>query len=108
MKSRKSFLRRATAAGVSLAFAASAKPADARETAPAARSPRPEPARKPPSETARAQAASMRRFDAKLTDAELDTIARGIDGAAAGAVLGGGKHPLRDGEEPVTTFVVKP
>ncbi len=111
MKSRKGFLHRAAAVGISVAFSASAKPASACDAASADAAPSATPvsksATKAPSEAARAQAAGMRRFDPKLSDADLDTIARGIDAAAAGSALGGGKHPLRNGEEPVTTFAVK-
>lgn len=53
-------------------------------------------------------AQSMRRFDAKLSDEQIQTIARGIDeGAAAGAKLNPKKKRLRNGDEPVTHFAVR-
>jgi hypothetical protein len=60
-----------------------------------------------PSEAARAAAATMRRFDPQLGEAELAIIARGIDDATlAAASLHPKAKPLRNGEEPVTSFVV--
>ena len=50
----------------------------------------------------------MRRFDPKLTDDQIDTIAREIDeNASAGARLNPKKKRLRNADEPVTTFTVK-
>ncbi len=66
-------------------------------------SPGPSPSPKPPSAAARAQAETMRAFDPKLTDAQLDTIARGIDGNdAAGQRLNKKGRVLKNGDEPVT------
>jgi hypothetical protein len=49
----------------------------------------------------------MRRFDPSLTDAQIATIAAGIeDSAKAGAALGGPKNRLRNGDEPATRFAV--
>ena len=91
MKNRRAFL-----------VAALARSAD-RSAAPAAAAT----AVKPPSEAARAVAATMRRFDPKLAAGDLETIARGIDDATTAAVaLRNKRKPLRNGEEPVTTFVV--
>ena len=51
----------------------------------------------------------MRRFDPKLTDDQIDTIARAIDeNAFAGARLNPKKKRLRNADEPVTTFSVPP
>ncbi len=62
-----------------------------------------------PSAAARAQAAAMRRFEPGLCDAEIATIARGIDdNLAAGPLLAGRSHPLRNGDAPATVFVVTP
>jgi hypothetical protein len=61
----------------------------------------------PASAAARAQAAAMRGFDPHLSDAELATIARGIDAAnAAGAKMNAHGRVLRNGDEPVTSFFV--
>ena len=65
------------------------------------------PARKRPSEAARATAATMLRFDPELGQADLESIAHGIDDAtAAAAALRTKRKPLRNGDEPVTVFVV--
>ncbi len=62
---------------------------------------------KRPSAAALAVAATFRRFDPKLDDAEIATIARGIDDSVkAGTTLNPKKKPLRNGDEPVTTFTV--
>lgn len=51
----------------------------------------------------------MRRFDPKLTDDAIDTIASAIDkNMLAGAQLNPKKKGLRNADEPVTTFAVKP
>jgi len=63
---------------------------------------------KSPSASALVTAQSMRRFDAKLTDEQVETIARGIDAnAIAGATLSPKKQRLRNGDEPVTSFSVR-
>jgi hypothetical protein len=110
MADRRSFLGAVSGVAASVLLAA---PADAQAPAPAAppgSSPRPSPAPsaspKPPSALATAIAASMKRFDANLGDAELDTIARGIDENRRGAA---GLNPnratsLKNGDEPVTRF----
>ncbi len=70
-------------------------------------SPGPSPSPKPPSAGARAQAEAMRAFDPKLTDAQVETIARGIDGNdAAGQKLNKKGRVLRNGDEPATRFAV--
>jgi hypothetical protein len=59
------------------------------------------------SDSARARAVAMRRYDARLTDAQIDAIARGIDdAAAAGTLLDSAAAPLANGDEPVTRFAV--
>lgn len=58
-----------------------------------------------PSAASRAMAEAMRRFDPALDDAQVSTIAAGIDGATKeGATLRGKHNPLHNGDEPVTTF----
>jgi hypothetical protein len=64
---------------------------------------------KPASAAAVAIAATMRRFDPNLSDAELDKIAHAIDDNAKGAgALNPKKKRLRNGDEPVTTFAAEP
>lgn len=49
----------------------------------------------------------MRRFDPKLSDVEIETIARGIDAMAKlGATLNPKRSRLRNSDEPVTSFVM--
>jgi hypothetical protein len=78
----------------------------------AATSPAPVPAptaaaAKPISPAARAQAEAMRAFDPHLSDAQVETIARGIDAAnAAGGKLNVRGRALHNGDEPVTSFSV--
>ena len=49
----------------------------------------------------------MRAFDPGLSDAQLDTIARGIDGGyAAGQKLNKQGRVLKNSDEPVTRFSV--
>lgn len=61
----------------------------------------------PPSSAALAKAGEMRRFDAKLSDAEIETIARRIDANAKLAKsLNPKKRRLRNCDEPVTSFEV--
>jgi len=51
----------------------------------------------------------MRRFDPKLTDADIDKIAHAIDDNAKGAAaLNPKKSRLRNSDEPVTTFEAEP
>ncbi len=61
--------------------------------------------RKPPSAAALAVAATMRRFDPKLSDAQVERIARDIDDDnGAGARLNPKKARLKNWDEPVTSF----
>jgi hypothetical protein len=111
MTDRKAFLARLGVTG--MLFAAT-RAANAQTASPAASLPSPEAAAPPapaakkakgPSAASVAIAATMRRFDAKLTDAELATIATQIDeNAGAGAVLNPKKRRLKNSDEPATTF----
>jgi hypothetical protein len=68
-------------------------------------SPSAAPAAKPAPAEAIAIAATMRRFDAGLSDAELDKIAHGIDdNLKAARALNPKGRPLRNSDEPVLTF----
>lgn len=132
MKNRKSFLAMLSVTGVSLSLAAraEAQPTSSASQALPTSAPASSPASsasatpisaateaaatpasgatKAPSAEALATARTMRRFDAKLTDAQIETIARGIDGnAIAGARLNPKKKRLRNSDEPVTIFVVR-
>jgi hypothetical protein len=105
MADRRSFLGAVSGAAVSVVLA---KAAEA-QTAPDKPSPSPHPSAspKPPSAAARAQAEAMRAFDPTLSDAQIETIARGIDGGyAAGQKLNKHGRVLRNGDEPVTRFSV--
>ncbi len=104
MSSRKTFLGVLGATGTSFAFASSASSASSADSSPPSASPSPS---KKISDTARAQALEMRRFDSHLDDAQIETIARGIDDAAASArTLSPHAAPLANGDEPVTHFYV--
>ncbi len=97
MKNRRTFLIASGAASAALVLARHDEPSAALAA----------PAAKRPSDAARAVAATMRRFDRRLTAEELETIARGIDEATAAATPLRSRHDsLRNGEEPVTRFAV--
>ncbi|MGD1065535.1 MAG: hypothetical protein ABR975_01820 [Vulcanimicrobiaceae bacterium] len=103
MADRRSFLGAVSGAATTLLLAGKA---EAQSSAPPAPAPSPTPA--PPSAAARATAATMRRFDPALTDAEIDTIARGIDQNPSGAVLNPHRATaLRNADEPVLHFSVR-
>ena len=69
--------------------------------------PSPKPTEKPPSEAAAALAARMRAFDPKLTDKDLDGIARGIDGNLdIGKAVNPKGKALKNWDEPATPFSV--
>jgi len=54
-------------------------------------------------------AVGMRRFDSKLSDADVEKIARAIDdNAKAATALNPKKKRLRNSDEPVTTFSAEP
>lgn len=56
-------------------------------------------------DAARAAAASMRRFDPRLTDADVAKIAKAIEASRKEArALNPHASPLRNGDEPATTF----
>jgi hypothetical protein len=114
MADRRSFLGAVSGVAASVLLVAKA---DAQAPAPeappkssplpsAAPSPRPSASPKPPSAVAAAVAASMRRFDANLSDKDLDTIAHGIDDNRRGAVRLNPKKAttLKNADEPVTRF----
>ena len=91
------------------------KGAQAQTESPAAATPpakSPHPARqpatgKPPSALALATAATFRAFDPKLSDEQLETIAKSIDdNRAAGGQLNPKRKRLRNSDEPVTHFTV--
>jgi len=110
LRNRKHFLTTVGATGAALALAASGRAsaagADA-SPAPGAPPPSPAPTEKPVSASALAIAATMRRFDPKLSDAEVERIARDIDdGAGLGTALNPKNKRLRNGDEPVTSFAV--
>lgn len=84
--------------------------ADGAAQAPPAASASPfvKPSGKPPTAVAVAIAATTRSFDRTLSDAELDTIARGIDALRdLGPQLNPRKHPLRNAEEPIAQVHVE-
>ncbi len=65
------------------------------------------PAPKKPSDAASALAARMRAFDPKLTDAELATIADGIDGnLQIGRAINPKGTAIPNSVEPATSFKV--
>lgn len=104
MSTRKSFLGAAASLGAAMAAARGGAAA-------ATPSPQPVPAAtpvKPPSEAARAFALRMRSFDPKLTDAEVDTIAHGIDDAwSVGNRVNAKGKALRNSDEPDPSFSVR-
>lgn len=103
MSTRKSFLGAAASLG---AVMAAARGTSAAPAAPPSPTPAPA-AAKPPSEAARAFALRMRSFDAKLSEAEIDTIARGIDDAwSVGQRVNAKGKVLRNGDEPEAAFTV--
>ena len=98
MKTRRTFLTGVAAGGAAVLLA---HHVDAVEAAPA-----PTPTASPtPSPASLASAAQMRTFDAHLSDADLTTIASGIDDAnKAGARLNPKGRFLHNWDEPVTHF----
>jgi ABC-type transport system substrate-binding protein len=110
MADRRSFLGAVSGVAASVLLTA---PADAQTAAPTAAptgpTPKPSASPKPPTALAAAIAASMRRFDPALSDADLDTIARAIDDNRRGeARLNPHRATaLRNGDEPVTRFSVR-
>jgi len=110
MADRRSFLGAVSGVAASVLLAG---PADAQTATPAAAatSPAPKPSASPklPSALAVSIAASMRRFDPALSDADLDTMAHAIDDNRRGeARLNPHRATaLRNGDEPVTRFSVR-
>ena len=110
-KNRMQFLAGVGMTGAALALAragaSAAEPAGAGASAVPKASPSPKPSEKPPSAEALAIATGMRRFDPKLSDAEILEIAKGIDeNAQAGAALNPKKKRLLNSDQPVTVFRV--
>jgi hypothetical protein len=107
LRNRKQFLATVGAGGAALALSTRRK-SSAAEPAPAATpAATAAPTEKPISAAALAVAATMRRFDSKLSDAEIEKIARDIDDSSQlGAALNPKKTRLRNSDEPVTTFSV--
>ncbi len=102
MKSRRSFLTAVASGGVGLALA-KADPAVAQSSP----SPAASPSDKPVSAVSAAVALSMRQFDATLSDAELQTIAKAIDANNDTAkALNPKKKRLKNGDAPVVVFTV--
>jgi hypothetical protein len=110
MADRRSFLGAVSGVAASVLLAG---PADAQTAAPAAPATGPSPkasaSPKPPTAVAAAIAASMRRFDPALSDADLDTIAHGIDDNRRGAARLNPHRAtaLHNSDEPVTRFSVR-
>lgn len=110
MADRRSFLGAVSGVAASVLLAAPAEgqtpPSSA---APGAPLPSPSASPKAPSAAAAAIAASMRRFDPQLSDADLDAIARGIDDNRRGeARLNPHRATgLRNADEPATRFSVR-
>lgn len=115
MSDRRSFLGAVSGVAASVLLAsradaqAPAPEAPPKTTLPSAQpSPKPSASPKPASALAAATALSMRRFDANLSDKDLDTIAHAIDDNRKGAArLNPNKATaLKNGDEPVTRFAV--
>jgi hypothetical protein len=116
MADRRSFLGAVSGVAASVMLVTKA---DAQTTAPAespASSPLPSPAPsasaspKPPSAAAVATAVAMRRFDAALSDGDVERIARAIDDNRRGAARLNPRKAtvLKNGDEPVTRFSAAP
>lgn len=102
MADRRTFLGAVSGVAASLVLASGA---EAQQSPPPAASPSPSPSPKPPSAAARAQAEAMRRFDPHLSDAQIDTIAHGIDGLTSeGQRLNPHGTTLKNADEPATRF----
>ncbi len=109
MADRRSFLGAVSGAAASVLLVKTAEAQSAPSPPPPSPAPRASAsaAPKPPSAAARAQAEAMRAFDPTLSEAELDAIARGIDGNfAAGEKLDKRGRALKNADEPATRFAV--
>jgi hypothetical protein len=103
MKSRRSFLASVASGGIGFALA-KADPAVAQSASP---SPAPTASGKPASAAALAAAVAMRRFDAELTDDDVQTIAKAIDANNDGAKLLNPKNKrLKNSDAPIVRFAV--
>jgi hypothetical protein len=104
MKNRRAFLASVASGGIGLAFAKAADPAVAQSSSP---SPAPSASGKPASAAAVAAAVAMRRFDAALTDDDVQTIAKAIDANADAARTLNPKHKrLKNDDAPIVRFAV--
>lgn len=111
MADRRTFLGAVSGVAASLVLSSGADAQQSPSPAPASAKPSPSPSAspspKPPSAAARSQAEAMRRFDAKLSDEQIETIARGIDGlTSTGQRLNPHGTTLKNADEPVTRFAV--
>jgi len=105
MKNRRSFLTAVASSGVGMALIGKTAEAQSAPTPPA--SPSPEATPRPISPAAMAMALTYRTFDAALSDAEIEKIARGIDSKrAAGDRLNPKGALLKNADEPITRFTV--
>ena len=100
MPNRRHFLTSAAAVGASAVLAAKAQAQTTPVPAPSI-----SPAPKPPSAVALALANDMRRFDPKLTDAQISNIAGQIDGnLKSGVRLNPRGKRLANSDEPITSI----
>ena len=114
MKNRRSFLSAVAAGGAGLAFAKAAPAAAQAATTvtpapltPAVPTPAPSATAKLASFGSAAFAATMREIDPALTQAQLDAIAKAIDGNRdAAKTLNPKKKRLKNSDEPVVHFAV--
>jgi hypothetical protein len=112
MADRRSFLGAVSGVAASVLLASQADAQTSAPAAPPASSPLPSPAPsaspKPASAVAAAIAVSMRRFDAALSDKDVDTIAHAIDDNRRGAARLNPRKAtvLKNADEPVTRFSV--
>ncbi len=114
MADRRSFLGAVSGVAASVLLASKADAQTSSPEAPpktsappsAQPSPKPSASPKPVSAVAVAIAASMRRFDANLSDKDLDTIAHAIDDNRRGAARLNPRKAtaLKNADEPVTRF----
>jgi hypothetical protein len=103
MKNRRAFLASVASGGLGLVLV-KADPAVAQSATPF---PSPSASSKPASASAVATALSMRRFDAALTDDDVQTIAKAIDANNDGArALNPKKKRLKNGDAPIVRFAV--
>jgi hypothetical protein len=103
MKNRRSFLASVASGGIGIALL-KPDPAVAQSASPL---PSPTASAKPASAAAVAAAVSMRRFDAALSDDDVQTIAKAIDANNDGAKLLNPKNKrLKNSDAPIVRFAV--